>query len=360
MEGGWWAERHWDSLARQDRMHAAVAPDSRSAYVASTAPGTIMVLSLTENRQIDRFDVSGHVSGMVFHPDGRTAYVLTAGEGDGSGHLHVVDAASSSVRTTIPVGRCASSIAISSDGRTLTIAHVSPQDICMSLIDTATLAVSETLTHTEFKLAADGVLARDGGHVYMPLCGLCPGDAGQPAFTLLAVNTLHDDKPDMMELGGVWSHPFDVSADRRQIAFYTKDLEPDARWGITLVDASSGAITKASALAAASNFLDLRFSSDGKWVYVLQALGPDSHVTLFTVDAASGREHRRLALDARAHRMADTPDASRILVMDRSAEAVTVIDTHKNMAVATVKLDMPLAMRAWARVKSDIWTRAHQ
>jgi YVTN family beta-propeller protein len=137
-------DRRADGGARQTVVNVGqgpegldLSPDGRQLWAANSAGGSISIIDVATKRLVKTFDVGTRRSNRLkFTPDGTLALVsdLTAGE------LLVVDVASQTVKTRLPIGRGASGILVVPDGSRAYVAAASERKLVV--IDLKSLSVT--------------------------------------------------------------------------------------------------------------------------------------------------------------------------------------------------------------------------
>jgi YVTN family beta-propeller protein len=117
----------------------AFIPNGTIAYVTNQNDNDVSVIDTATNIQINTIPVGIFPTGVAFTPDGKLAFVTNSGETN----VSVIDTASSSVIQTIPTGFEPFDVAVAPNG---TVAYVTCQDGTITVIDVATIAVTNPIT----------------------------------------------------------------------------------------------------------------------------------------------------------------------------------------------------------------------
>lgn len=131
----------------------ALTPDGTKAYVADdggpNAASYVSVIDTTTNTVTKTISIGDNPSEIVVNPAGTRAYVLSTYYWYGgstlsvNGTVSVIDTATDSVITTIPVGHVPNESSLSNDGSMLYV--VNNLDNSISVVDTLTNAVTDTI-----------------------------------------------------------------------------------------------------------------------------------------------------------------------------------------------------------------------
>jgi YVTN family beta-propeller protein len=155
----------------------AVSPDGRHAYIthdspysASTnkTPAKVSVIDIASNTVTTTIPLGINALGVAVSPDGRHAYITNAD----SSTVSVIDTTYNTVTTTIPVGSGPKDVAVTPDGRHAYVANIGSSTV--SVIDTANNTVTTTIPMgTNLRGSAvtsnNGAVAvtPDGRHAYI-------------------------------------------------------------------------------------------------------------------------------------------------------------------------------------------------
>ncbi|HEY1972129.1 MAG TPA: serine/threonine-protein kinase [Pseudonocardia sp.] len=139
----------------------AITPDGRQAYVTeNAAPGAVSVIDTATNTVATRIPVGAKPDGVAITPDGRHAYVTN----QNSNTVSVIDTGRNAVTITIATGENPIGVAITPDGRHAYIANRAPA---------GTVTVIDTLTHRAIATVPAGrapinvAIAPDGHLAYV-------------------------------------------------------------------------------------------------------------------------------------------------------------------------------------------------
>jgi len=278
---------------------------------------------------------------MALSPDGRFLYVVC----QASDEMRVVDLASGTVVSNVPVGHVPRGIALSRDGRQIYVTNAWSDTV--SVIDAATLTVVRTLP-TGFE--PTGIVCDKSGKT------LYVANRLSSDISVVDVNTGQEIK---RLLAGRGASYLALSADGKWI--YATHIYPNAgafrtqpNSEITVIDTVRQAVVERKRLHNAAGVFHVALSSDGKLGVAAQLrpknLIPLAHVehgwafgdslTLFGDDIGGTLQVPIDELDryyALPWGVAITPDKLKLFVTTAGSQSVTVIDVQKLLTFARTR-----------------------
>ncbi len=278
---------------------------------------------------------------MALSPDGRFLYVVC----QASDEMRVVDLASGTVVSNVPVGHVPRGIALSRDGRRIYVTNAWSDTV--SVIDAATLTVVRTLP-TGFE--PTGIVCDKSGKT------LYVANRLSSDISVVDVNTGQEIK---RLLAGRGASYLALSADGKWI--YATHIYPNAgafrtqpNSEITVIDTVRQAVVERKRLHNAAGVFHVALSSDGKLGVAAQLrpknLIPLAHVehgwafgdslTLFGDDIGGTLQVPIDELDryyALPWGVAITPDKLKLFVTTAGSQSVTVIDVQKLLTFARTR-----------------------
>ena len=128
-------------IAVPEPHNAAIAPDGRTAYVASQAQGALalVVVDLTSRTVVGRVPLDKTPRALDWSPDGTRIYFTVAG----AAAIQVLDPTTNQVVANIPVGASPHVAPFTADGRMALVVAQGPGEL--ELVDPATNTVSATV-----------------------------------------------------------------------------------------------------------------------------------------------------------------------------------------------------------------------
>lgn len=228
----------------------AITPDGSRAYVTNEGTRTLSVIDTATNTVATTVPV-GAATGVVITPDGARAYARNNG-GDG---VSVIDTATNTVAATIPLpwSGSSASIAIAPNG-----AHVyaTSDRGTISVIDTATNSVTDTI---RLGGQLEGItVAPDGTRVYVT--DVFGGPYGRLRVINTATNTVAGDVP-----VGIGPRGIAVTRDGQRI--YVANI---ASGGVSVIDTATNTVTKTIDVRSAT---EVAITPDGSLAYVTDRTG---------------------------------------------------------------------------------------
>ncbi len=214
--------------AGTDPTRVAITPSGLFAYITNNSQNKVSILDLTSETIVGTVNVGSSPIGIAITPDGTRAYVANSG----SNNVSVIALSTNTVIDTIALGAAPNDIAITPDGSR---AYVGNRVIYLSDNSTAPLPV------TVFALA----IGASGNTVYL----VSPFSTN---LTLLdtATNTISQTIP----LGGIGSFGVGVTADEKWAYVVNNGMPLTA-----VVDLTAGAVTTTVATGNDSIAITLSF-----------------------------------------------------------------------------------------------------
>ena len=239
----------------------AVSPDGRRVYVANQCSQTLSVVDLPAGKAIDTIELGGQPYGVLLSGDGGTAFISQYAGAYIEGKYHpgaiaVVDLKSAKVVRRIPVKARPQAMALSSNGKSLYVAHYLQIDGkgIVTEIDPESRCVRREITLGE----DDDVVGGRGG-VANALAGIALHPDGRRAL----VACMHANARRGLELSGrLLSHKTTVQAAVRVLDLEAGRELYDARI-VSSFDGQAVAVPIAVAfIGSGEHFIDLYFASN--------------------------------------------------------------------------------------------------
>ncbi|MFF3684430.1 beta-propeller fold lactonase family protein, partial [Streptomyces sp. NPDC002187] len=249
--------------------------DGTRVYVANGNDATVSVIDTATNTVTTTIPVGSGPTGVAVTPDGTRVYVANGNDAT----VSVIDTATNTVTTTIPVGNVPIGVAVTPDGTRVYVTNIN--DATVSVIDTATNTVTTTIP------VGDGpqelAVTPDGTRVYV-----ANSDSGDVSVIDTATNTVTTTIP-------VGNAPIGVAG-----------------------------------------------TPDGTRVYVTNF----NDATVSVIDTATNTViGTPIPVGDGPFRLAVTPDGSRVYVTNGNDDNVSVIDTATNTVTTTIPVgNIPLGV----------------
>jgi YVTN family beta-propeller protein len=307
----------------------ALSANGRRLFVANTWDDTVSVIDTRLLKVTDTWPVAAEPSGVATDRAGRYVFVANRISND----VAVLDATSGAELKRLAAGRGASYIATSPDGERLYVTHVYPNPPSestatgnrvaphaeMTVIDAARAIVADRIRlphvahgfHVAFSRDGRlGVVAQLHPKNLVPLAHLEHSGAFADTLTLFGADVGMPVEVPLDELERYATRPFGVAISPDKARMY---VTSEGAEFVTIIDVPR--LVQYARSHPGSNARDLGASAS----YVVTRI-------------AVGRDPRGVAF---------TPDGSRLLVVNRLDDTITVIDVRTNRAVRTVALDGP-------------------
>lgn len=297
------------------------------AYITNAFAPSVSVID-TANNQIAvtiAFPPGSTPIAAAITPDSRKIYVTsvdaftTCGANDG---VFVIDAASNTVEAGPVAVECEpTAIAIAPDGK---LAYVASQlSDTISVIDTATDAVSATITLPNGEGIADVAISPDGQRVYATVL------AGNSVLAIdTSTNTVLDTAID------VGFNPAGIAVSPDGNLVYVTDAGSSG--GVAVIDAAAGTVV--ATIAVDNHPSAVAFAPDGILAYVTQAgINTEGEFTVSRIDTASSAVvGDPIEVGNFPTSIAITADGMQAYVGNERSNTVSVIDTTSNSLTVTL------------------------
>ncbi|MFE5540705.1 hypothetical protein ACFQ78_33900 [Streptomyces sp. NPDC056519] len=294
------------------------------AYVVNTSSDNVSVIDTATNTVSTTIPLGNGAgpTSVAVTPDGSSAYVADFQ----ANNVSVIDTATNTVSSTIGTGAGTgpAGVAVTPDGTKAFVADSLSDGV--SVIDTATNTIVATIPVPSGSAPFQPVVAPDGSRVFVSLRS--GGTQGDVAVIDTGTNTLVD------VIGAVTAaYGLAVSPDgsRLYVAGFTDQSNDvfvvDAVTGIVLTTIDTGANTQPFGVAAAPN---------GGHVYVALSGNGAGQESVSVIDTATNSVSATVGVGEAPLGLAVTPDSGRVYVANSASDNVSVIDTATNSVTTTV------------------------
>jgi YVTN family beta-propeller protein len=291
------------------------------AYVTNAFAPSVSVIDTASNQiaATIAFPPGSTPIAAAITPDSRKVYVTsldaftTCGANDG---VFVIDTASNTVEAGPIAVECEpTAIAISPDGKLAYVASELSDTI--SVIETATDAVSATITLPNGEGIAHVAVSPDGQRVYATVL------AGNSVFVIdTSTNTVLDPAID------VGFNPAGIAVSPDGNLIYVTDA--GASGGVAVIEAASGTVV--ATIAVDNHPSAVAFAPDGVLAYVTQAgINTEGEFTVSRIDTASSAVvGDPIEVGSFPTSIAITADGMQAYVGNERSNTVSVVDTTSN------------------------------
>ena len=307
-----------------------ISPNGQYAYVANQNSGTVSVidtaLALTDpaNAVIATITVGAGADTVAFTPDGQFVYVSNSSDGT----VSVINTSTRAVVNTITVGAGPDDVAITPDGRYAYA--LNNTDGTVSVIDTAlaltdpTNAVVDTITLGTTARSVE--ITPDGKYAY-----LATYVVGGPVVTV--IDTATNQVTDTISTSGARAFYAGISPNGKYV--YTAN---GADGTVSVFDTATNTLISTITIGVGTtNLLGVTFTPDGKYVYITDnstSGGATVPGNVYVIDTALAVSDPASALvntinvgpGTRPRDTAITPDGKYAFVTNSLANTVSVID----------------------------------
>ena len=280
------------------------------AYVMNSQEGTVSVIDTATNTVSTIIPVGTDPHMIAFTPDGARAYITDASDGA----VFVIATATNAVVATIPGNRQSRHVAITPDGLS---AYVSGGDD-IAVIDTQTNTVIDTISGVATQIA----ITPDGSRAYATAD--LNGD-----ILVLVIDTTTNSVLTTIPVGGA-PIGIAITPDGTKV-FVAGGSDSDT---VAVIDADTNTII--ATIPLEGNLYAVAITPDGSRAYVA-----DSRESgLWVIDAASNTVITNIS-DVFPTDVTITPDGAKAYATDALGDTVSVIDTATHTVTATIPIIRP-------------------
>jgi YVTN family beta-propeller protein/cysteine-rich repeat protein len=303
-------------------------------YVANfgsidSPPSTVSIIDVATNTVTTEIPVSYGPVAIIITPDGSSAYVVNLA----SYNLSVIDTRTNQVTATLHVGEYPQAAAISPDGGALYVMDGNSDKV--SIVDTATNVVESF-----FRASARGNIAitPDGAFLYVTGLRFESATNGDHGIVSVIDSSTRKVVKALPVAGGVVAFSPDGST-----AYVTGEGL------VSVVDARQ--VVGRGVIAVGQNPVGIAVAPDGTFAYVANSgVAPAYDGSISVIDTATEVATRTIPVGAGARGVAFTADGSRAYVANQKANTVSVIDTATHSVAATIAVGQLPSAVAIARV----------
>lgn len=277
------------------------------ALISLGAP--MAALAVTPPASTGTIAVGSDPSGVLFSPDSTTAYVANFA----ASTVSVIDTATQQVTQTIALAANSfpQEMALSKDGTSLYVDGTANSSV--SVIDTATDAVTHTIP---VGVDPEGIaVSPDGSTVYVVNSIIFGSFDGSVSIIDAATDTVTNTI-------GVGPSPYGVavSPDGASVYVVNSNSTANAAGSVSVIDAGTGAIT--STIPVGIDATQVAITPDGATAYVVN--GADSSVSVITT--ATRTVTATLSVGPTPHGIAISPDGSTAYITNSTVGTMSIID----------------------------------
>ncbi len=292
------------------------AVGQKFAYVANTNSDSVSVIDTASYTVVTTIPVGSIPHGVTITPDGRHAYVANYG----SGTVSVIDTSSNTVTATVGVGAGPYGVAISLDG---THAYVSNgNSSTVSVINTSSNTVSATVAVGA--QAAGIAITPDGTRVYVD---------NEFAGSVSVIDTSSNSVVATIAVG---PYPVGIVISPDGTRAYTAvGQDQNTNGSVAVIDTASNTITATVQVGPAPTLLAI--TPDGTRVYVANNVFPQATGTVSVIDTANNVVTSTVPIGpGGAYAVAISPDGTRTWVTNIDANSVSVINVPTNTVITAI------------------------
>jgi YVTN family beta-propeller protein len=284
-----------------------------NVYVANANNNTVSVIDAASNTITTTIPVGSAPVSLVLTPDAAFLYVVN----DGANTVSVVDTATNTVVATVAVGSAPFGIAVTPDGHFMYVTNLRGNSI--SVIDTASNTVVATIPVGRFP---EGVaITPDGAFAY----AVNDGDNN-----VSVIDTATNTVVTIVPVGNV-PGPVAVSPDGA-LVYVGNIVTPPSTGGVSVIATATNTVI--ASVATSNQPFGIAFTPNGAFAYVANFVGSSVSV----IDTATTTVTATIS-DAQARTpagVAITPDGAFAYTVNFNSNTVSAIDTATNTIVAII------------------------
>jgi YVTN family beta-propeller protein len=305
----------WAALSLALALLLPAAANAQNAYIANSADNTVSVIDTASNTVTSTIPVGTYPLGVAVTPDGAKAYITN----NGSGTVSAIATATNTIVATIPVGQNPYGIAITPDGAKAYVANYSSNTV--SVIDTATNTVIATIPSvvTAPLLVA---ITPDGAKVYVT--------HNTPPGTVAVINTATNTVVATIPVG---QGPWGVAVTPDGAKVYVDNAADNT---VSVIATASGTVI--ATIPVGTLPYGVAVTPDGTKVYITNA---DSTVSVITTATNTVVATIPRVGTFVLYGVAVTPDGTKVYAVnsgggDPNPGTVSVINTATDTVVTTI------------------------
>jgi YVTN family beta-propeller protein len=315
---------------------AVFSPDGATAYVANEGtrgspglPGSITVVDASSGATVTTIPVGYYLQWMVISSDGSKLYVDSY-DSAYYGHVVAIDTATNTVSQVIEVSDILGPMALTPDGSTMYIAfwfpgNGNPEGVLV--IDTASLSVITTIP---IGISGGLAITPDGKYVYAgysPSSG--PGDAVDVAVIDTSTNSVVATIPLSPSLGAPLVQ---ISPDGSMVWVSESGGTNSANSFITVIQTATNQVSGTISLLGGLTPGSIVFAPDGKQAYVAAFPQPVVEV----VDVSTMAAVAEIYPLSNPSGLAVSPDGTTLLIPNTGTTRTTAVSESKGSLLASI------------------------
>ncbi len=206
----------------------AVTPDGKKVYVT----GDAVAVFDTSTKNVAYVDLGADPVGVVVTPDGRKVYVANRGRNT----VSVIDTATNTILTSIPVGVHPYGVAVTPDGKKVYVTNFDSEPSTVSVISTSTNKVITTVpvlvsggAHNPTGVA----VSPDGKKVYV---------AGYNTENVSVIDTSTNKATATVYVGGGGYYGVSVTPDGKNADVARNNANPDGSYTVSVINTATNTV----------------------------------------------------------------------------------------------------------------------
>jgi YVTN family beta-propeller protein len=282
--------------------------NAQTAYITNYLGNTVSVVNVATNTVTSTIPVGSQPKGVSVSPDGSKVYVTNYEDST----VSVINTFTNTVTATIPVGRQPMGISVSPDGSTVYVANY--EDNTVSVINTATNTVTATIPVGRQPMGIS--VSPDGSKVYVT----CTEDNVVNVINT-ATNTVSATIPD-----GLGPQGISVTPDGSKV------YVASGGDSVSVINTFTNTVTSRIYVGHGQNPCCITVTPDGSMVYVTNYMGK----TVSVINTATNTVTATITVGSGPIGGSVSPDGSKLYVANSGDNTVSVINTSVDTVSATI------------------------
>jgi YVTN family beta-propeller protein len=290
-----------------------------NAYITNQGPGNVSVIDAASNTVVTTIpiSVSAMPTGVAVTPDGSKVYVTN----EGNDTVSVIATASNTVVATVPVHKNPIGVAVTPDGSTVYVANFQGDNLSVIDIATNTIVRTVPLGQGPGRIGPFGVaMTPDGSKLYVT------------NFYDNTVSVIAAATSKVLTKVPVGQNPVGVAVTPDGSKVYVANqLSPN-----TVAVIATASDTVVATVPVGQNPVGVAVTPDGSKVYVANFSGGTTG-SVSVINASNDMvEVPAIPVEQAPIGVAVTPDGSRVYVVNHVSNDVSVIDTGTNTVIDSI------------------------
>jgi len=295
----------------------SLTANAQWAYITNSSDSSVSVINVATNTVATTIPVGQYPWGVSVSHDGAKVYITNAG----ANTVSVINTATNTVSATIPVGLNPNGIVVNSDGSRVYV--VNNDDNTVSVINTNTNSVTASISVGNSPAGVS--VSPDGSKVYV---------TNWDDNTVSVINAAADTVLVTITVG---LNPVGIDASPNGRNIYVANSNDGT---VSVINADADTVS-ATITTIANNPYGITVSPDGSKIYVTNEGNPHA---VNVIDSTTNSVANTITVGTHPLGISITPDGSKLYVANYSDNTVSVINAATNTVINTITVGTnPLA-----------------